>query len=96
MILTRIIDFIHASDEEIQAIGDGVPFNALVQRQAEFEVADYNAADHFWIEPADSACPQCYRWERFPPGERHFGFAWWRQCDWVCSCTHHSKGIWIT
>ena len=45
-------------------------------------------------EPDDGTCRKCYEWRRYPPGQEHFGYAWWRTCpDW-CECEHHKNEIW--
>jgi hypothetical protein len=46
-------------------------------------------------EPEDGTCRRCYQWRRYPPGQEHFGYAWWRICPHGCDCAHHADEIWI-
>lgn len=59
----------------------------------------YNAADYEWsIEPPDDddTCRTCYEWRRYPQGQQHFGFAWWRVCDSrLCDHEHHLTEVWM-
>ena len=56
----------------------------------------YRASDYVWTPtPPDAQCGLCYEWRRYPEGQRHFGFAWWRICDSMsCSCAHHTDETW--
>ena len=45
--------------------------------------------------PEPGQCPLCYEWRRYPPGQEHFGFAWWRICQPGCVCAHHDNEVWL-
>lgn len=58
----------------------------------------YDPAAYQWSPApaaADATCRDCYEWRRYPLGQRHFGFAWWRRCDNSCTHPHHADEIWI-
>jgi hypothetical protein len=58
----------------------------------------YRASNFLWnIEPPDDGiCRLCYEWRRYPVGQRHFGFSWWRTCKLDhCSCEHHKTVVWM-
>ena len=90
------------TDEQIALIGDE-QFNALVQAEAAafFEQRGYgvyDASQYIWHKdpPSDhTLCSRCYAWRRYPPGQRHFGYAGWRVCANDCTCAHHRDEIWI-
>jgi hypothetical protein len=42
----------------------------------------------------ESGCPTCYEWRRFPGGQKHFGWVWWKLCDWECPHAHHRGEVW--
>jgi hypothetical protein len=90
--------YMDAPDELIALRGDRV-FNQLVQREAARLLgAAYDASRYDWTAepPVDDAsvCRQCYVWQRFPPGQRHFGYAWQRMCRKDCPCAVHDSEIW--
>jgi hypothetical protein len=43
----------------------------------------------------DGMCPVCYEWRRYPPGQEHFGWSWWRTCARDCPCAHHADEVWL-
>lgn len=45
--------------------------------------------------PPDGACLSCYEWRRYPGGQSHFGWAWWRTCAHDCPCAHHADEVWL-
>ena len=45
--------------------------------------------------PPDGQCLSCYEWHRYPSGQEHFGWAWWRTCDHGCGCAHHADEVWL-
>jgi hypothetical protein len=45
--------------------------------------------------PEDGICHECYQWRRYPSGQEHFGWAWWRTCDHGCGCAHHADEVWL-
>jgi len=45
--------------------------------------------------PDDAACRLCYEWRRYPAGQEHFGWSWWRICSHGCPCEHHKDEVWI-
>jgi len=72
-------------------------FNTLVQREAHrFQGDEYNPSRYQWGEPPTTdVCRVCYAWRRYPVGQRHFGFAWWRICDANCPHEHHRDEVWL-
>ena len=59
---------------------------------------DYNADKYQWsLEPPLEAetCRDCYEWRRYPIGQRHFGFAFWKRCHWDCGHSHHADEMWM-
>ena len=83
------------SDSQIQELGN-VNFDELVRREAARLYPKYNPSRYTWSSvPIDDQCPRCYEWRRFPPGQRHFGFAWWRICSRGCTCGHHKEEMWM-
>jgi hypothetical protein len=44
--------------------------------------------------PDDDTCRECYEWRRYPPGQEHFGWAWWRKCG-RCDHEHHKNEVWL-
>jgi hypothetical protein len=86
------------SDAEIAKVGDA-RFNALVQREAArwLDIPNYNPTEYRWnaTPDQDGTCRLCYEWRRFPPGQRHFGYAWWRMCPSTCGCAHHAGETWM-
>ncbi len=48
-----------------------------------------------WQDPPDDGtCTECFEWRRYPPGQEHFGFAWWRTCH-GCDHKHHEDEVWL-
>lgn len=47
------------------------------------------------LPPDDDTCRDCSEWRMYPPGQEHFGFAWWRTCPWTCSHDHHRDETWL-
>jgi hypothetical protein len=45
--------------------------------------------------PDGGTCLSCYDWRRYPGGQRHFGWAWWRTCAHGCPCAHHADEVWL-
>jgi hypothetical protein len=45
--------------------------------------------------PDDGTCLTCYEWRRYPSGQEHFGWAWWRTCAHGCACAHHADEVWL-
>jgi hypothetical protein len=71
-------------------------FDARVQEEARRLFNDYDPAQYEWsATPTTDLCRVCYEWRRFPPGQRHFGYAWWRVCPHDCPCDHHAGEVWI-
>jgi len=94
-----------ASDAVIAHMGDEA-FNAAVQAEAKTVFPDYDPAgyhadwpdgwvSYHWGPPPENQCLLCYEWRRYPMGQRHFGFAWWRICNSnTCTCAHHETEVW--
>jgi len=81
------------SDEQIQALGDDV-YNLFVQREAGIRNRDYRAERYLWasLPPVeDNMCVECYDYRRFPIGQRHLGYSWWRICPQGCPHEHHQE-----
>jgi hypothetical protein len=69
-----------------------------------FAVLDFlNGVDPAWRDncnysataPEDGTCRECFEWRRFPDGQEHFGFAWWRTCGRDCGHEHHKDEEWV-
>ncbi|MBP2704425.1 hypothetical protein JOL79_11430 [Microbispora sp. RL4-1S] len=45
--------------------------------------------------PPPDECLKCYEWRRFPEGQAHFGWGWWRICPHTCGCKHHETEVWL-
>jgi hypothetical protein len=45
--------------------------------------------------PDDGTCLTCCEWRRYPPGQEHFGWAWWRICGHDCAHPHHADEVWL-
>lgn len=74
-------------------------YNALVQREVATwwdGESPYDPQEYNWREtpPDDGQCQACYRWRRYGPGQRHFGYAYWRVCV-DCDHEHHKQEIWM-
>lgn len=92
------------SDDEIARLGDKA-FNYLVQKEARGMMVicdrstppqEYHRDLFEWGEPITEQCLDCYEWRRYPPNQRHFGYAWWGKCDMKnCKCEHHKTEIWF-
>lgn len=98
---------------EMQAEIDALPISEdqksrLWQQQAATRFAgervdgepSYDPTKYRWNvepDPSDEQCRKCYAWRRFPIGQRHFGFAWWRTCSnrGDCPCEHHRDEFWV-
>ena len=73
----------------------------LYQETGRQMFAGYDPAAYRWsVEPPpDGLCLPCYVWRRYPLGQRHFGFTWFRVCEdapppWGCRCAHHETETW--
>lgn len=58
-------------------------------------VEDSHPLSFSGMPPDDGNCRKCYEWRMFPPGQRQFGWAWWKYCDRYCECEHHKDEIWL-
>ena len=46
--------------------------------------------------PPEGQCLDCYDWCRYPPGQEHFGWAWWCTCGLSgCGHEHHRTEVWL-
>ena len=89
--------FYDYADEQIKKLGDE-NFNKLVQREANRLFPPYDPSQYNWMAvpaDADPPCLKCYKWGRFPPGQRHLGYIWQRICQHDCSCEHHKVEVWM-
>jgi len=84
------------TDEQIAKMGDD-NFNKLVIKEAKNLLDGYDPENYHWQSeaPQDGLCQLCYRWGRYTPNQRHFGYVWKRICDLECTCEHHLTEIWI-
>lgn len=87
-------DPIYWSDDQIAEVGDDA-YNAMVQRSAGTRWPGYLPDGWCWDGQPPSTnepmCHACIAWRRFPPGQRHMGFSWWRICGPECACRHHER-----
>ncbi len=83
------------TDEQIDKYGND--FNIDVIREANIDFKEwYDHKKYLWKKPTkDLPCQICYEWRRFPKGQRHFGYAWWRICSKECTCSHHKEEVWM-
>ena len=87
--------FRNMNDGGVKRRGD-LTFNLAVQIEAKNEFGDdYKKDNYSWEKtPSDTQCLKCNEWRRFPPGERHFGYGWFKTCDQDCKCGCHNEEIW--
>jgi len=84
------------SDAQINELGDA-DFDLIVTTAAKVAIPDFEATKYRWdhVTPEDGICRLCYQWRRYPVGQRHFGFTWFRVCSESCVCEHHGSDVWI-
>lgn len=46
------------------------------------------------VPPEADLCKMCHKWEPFPKGQEHFGYAWWVVCKDECQHKHHKGERW--
>lgn len=56
---------------------------------------EVNPYVHLAGEPGGDLCQECFEWRPYPPGQEHFGWAWWRTCEPGCAHAHHEAEVWI-
>jgi hypothetical protein len=83
-----------ATDSEIALMGDEA-FDKAVQEEADGWFEGYDPSSYLWREPDTPHCSKCYRWERYPAGQRHFGYCYVRSCKHNCDCSHHATEVWM-
>lgn len=94
--------FMDYTDEQIEKLGNS-NFNYFVIKEARKYFVDkgwkeYNENEYLWNSlPLEDVleCELCYEWKRYPRGQRHFGYAWFRKCGCGCNCDHHKNEIWM-
>jgi hypothetical protein len=81
---------------EAMALSD-VEADRLYQQSArDFLTVPYDPTAHLWDKPTDATlCPVCFEWRRYPIGQRHFGWGWWRVCALNCTHAHHADEVWL-
>lgn len=62
---------------------------------------EWNLVEGEWLPippdqpaPDDGTCTECFEWRRYPPGQEHFGFAWFKICGGLCEHEHHDHEVW--